>query len=55
MNYESIFKCCWSLQTDVHRSELKMSDSEEEVGERQYKIVLVGDQQVGKTAIAHRW
>ena len=31
-----------------------MSDSEEEISERQYKIVLVGDQQVGKTAIAHR-
>lgn len=32
-----------------------MSDSEEEGSERQYKIVLVGDQQVGKTAIAHRY
>ena len=31
-----------------------MSDSEDEASERQYKIVLVGDQQVGKTAIAHR-
>ena len=32
-----------------------MSDSEDEAAERQYKIVLVGEQQVGKTAIALRW
>ena len=31
-----------------------MSDSEDEAAERQYKIVLVGEQQVGKTAIALR-
>ena len=32
-----------------------MSDSEEEVTEKQYKIVLVGDKKVGKTAIALRY
>ena len=32
-----------------------MSDSEEETAEKQYKIVLVGDKQVGKTAIASRY
>jgi GTPase SAR1 family protein len=31
-----------------------MSDSEDEGSERQYKIVLVGDSQVGKTAICQR-
>lgn len=32
-----------------------MSDSEEETSERQYKLVLVGDPQVGKTAICQRY
>ena len=32
-----------------------MSDSEDEAAERQYKIVLVGNQQVGKTSIALRY
>jgi len=31
-----------------------MSDSEEEIAERQFKIVLVGDTEVGKTSIATR-
>lgn len=36
-------------------TELKMSESEDEATERQMKIVLVGDGQSGKTAIAHRY
>ena len=32
-----------------------MSDSEEEETERQFKLVLLGDPQTGKTAIAQRW
>ena len=32
-----------------------MSDSEDEAAEKQFKIVLVGDSQVGKTAIALRY
>ncbi len=31
-----------------------MSDSEEEVAEKQFKLVMVGDPQVGKTSIATR-
>jgi hypothetical protein len=32
-----------------------MSDSEEEITERQFKIALVGDPEVGKTSIATRY
>ena len=32
-----------------------MSDSEEEITERQFKVALVGDTQVGKTSIATRY
>ena len=32
-----------------------MSDSEDEVAERQFKICLIGDTQVGKTSIASRY
>jgi GTPase SAR1 family protein len=32
-----------------------MSDSEEEIAERQFKIALVGDPEVGKTSIATRY
>ncbi len=32
-----------------------MSDSEEEVAEKQFKLLLVGDPQSGKTAIANRY
>ena len=32
-----------------------MSDSEDEVSEKQYKFVLIGDSQVGKTSIASRY
>ena len=32
-----------------------MSDSEDEVAERQFKICLIGDSQVGKTSIASRY
>lgn len=32
-----------------------MSDSEEEVAEKQFKICLIGDSQVGKTSIATRY
>ena len=39
-----------SLSIDIP----EMSDSEDEVTEKQYKIVLVGDKKVGKTAIALR-
>jgi len=34
---------------------LAMSDSEEEGAERQFKLVILGDPQVGKTAIAQRY
>ena len=33
----------------------RMSDSEEEVTERQFKIALIGDPEVGKTSIATRY
>ena len=32
-----------------------MSDSEEEVSEKHFKICLIGDSQVGKTSIASRY
>ncbi len=32
-----------------------MSDSEDEVTERQFKICLIGDSQAGKTSIAARY
>ena len=32
-----------------------MSDSEEEITERQFKICLIGDTQAGKTSIASRY
>ena len=32
-----------------------MSDSEEEIAERQFKLVLLGDPQVGKTSLATRY
>ena len=32
-----------------------MSDSEEEVAERQFKLVLLGDPQSGKTSLATRY
>ena len=32
-----------------------MSDSEEEVIEKQFKVVLLGDPQIGKTALASRY
>jgi GTPase SAR1 family protein len=34
---------------------LIMSDSEEEIAERQFKIALVGDPETGKTSIATRY
>ena len=33
----------------------KMSDSEDEVAERQFKMVLIGDPQVGKTSMVTRY
>ena len=32
-----------------------MSDSEDEVAERQFKMVLIGDPQVGKTSMVTRY
>ena len=32
-----------------------MSESEDELGEKQFKICLIGDSQVGKTSIASRY
>ena len=43
----------WIIISDIVWWINKMSDSDDET-ERQYKIVLVGDTQVGKTSIALR-
>lgn len=32
-----------------------MSDSEEEISERQFKVVLIGDPETGKTSMATRY
>ncbi len=36
-------------------SRISMSDSEEEISEKQFKMVLLGDPQSGKTSIATRY